>query len=60
MKFSYFSTPEKEFCCLKMKDVLQAIVYEETKNLTIEERINYSRSNRENGRLSRFYKNKII
>jgi hypothetical protein len=32
-----FSTPEKEFCCLKMKEVLQTIVYEKTKNMTFPE-----------------------
>ena len=32
-----FSTPEKKFCCLKMKEVLQARVYEKTKNMTSEE-----------------------
>ena len=36
-----FSTPEKDFCCLKMKEVLQAIVYEKTKDMTPEERVAY-------------------
>ena len=36
-----FSTPEKEFCCLKMKEVLQARVYEKVKDMTPEERVAY-------------------
>ena len=32
-----FSTPEKEFCCLKMKEVLQARVYEKIKDMTDKE-----------------------
>ena len=36
-----FSTPEKEFCCLKMKEVIQAKIYEEIKDMTSEERLAY-------------------
>jgi len=36
-----FSTPEKEFCCLKMKEVIQAKIYEEIKDMTPEERLAY-------------------
>ena len=36
-----FSTPEKKFCCLKMKEVLQARVYEKIKDMTPEERVAY-------------------
>ena len=36
-----FSTPKKEFCCLKMKEVIQAQIYEEIKNMTAEERLAY-------------------
>jgi len=36
-----FSTSEKEFCCLKMKEVLQARVYEKTKDMTDEEVVVY-------------------
>ena len=38
---SDFSTPEKEFCCLKMKEVLQKIVYEKVKDMTSDERVAY-------------------
>ena len=41
MEMSDFSTPEKKFCCLKMKEVLQANVYEETKNMTDKEILAY-------------------
>jgi hypothetical protein len=44
MEFSDFSTPEKEFCCLKMKEVIQAQIYEETKNMTAEELMAYYNS----------------
>ena len=43
-----FSTPEKEFCCLKMKEVLQAIVYEKVKDMTQEERVAYFNRPKEN------------
>ena len=36
-----FSTPEKDFDCLKMKEKLQSIVYEEIKHMTLEERLEY-------------------
>ena len=36
-----FSTPEKEFCCLKMKEVIQAQIYEEIKDMTDEEVVAY-------------------
>ena len=36
-----FSTPEKKFCCLKMKEVIQAQIYEETKDMTREEVLAY-------------------
>ena len=36
-----FSTPEKKFCCLKMKEVIQAQIYEETKDMTTEELLAY-------------------
>jgi hypothetical protein len=39
-KFNDFSTPEKK-CCLKMKEVLQAQVYEEAKDMTDEEILVY-------------------
>ena len=42
-----FSTPEKKFCCLKMKEVLQAIVYEKTKDMTTEELLVYYKNRRE-------------
>ena len=41
MNFSDFSTPEKEFCCLKMKEVIQAQIYEEIKDMTDEEVLAY-------------------
>ena len=41
MEFKDFSTPEKEFCCLKMKEVLQAMLYEKVKDMTPEERVAY-------------------
>ena len=46
MKFNDFSTPEKEFCCLKMKEVLQARVYEKTKDMTTEEVLAYYKNRR--------------
>ena len=36
-----FSTPEKEFCCLKMKEVIQAKIYEEIKDMTDKEVVAY-------------------
>jgi hypothetical protein len=36
-----YSTPEKEFCCLKMKEVIQAQIYEETKDMTTKEYLAY-------------------
>ena len=34
---------EKKFCCLKMKEEIQAKIYEETKDMTPEERLAYFR-----------------
>jgi len=36
-----FSTPEKKFCCLKMKEVIQAKIYEETKDMSNAEVLTY-------------------
>jgi hypothetical protein len=36
-----FSTPEKDFCCIKMKEVLQNIVYQKIKDMTNEEAVAY-------------------
>ena len=36
-----YSTPEKKFCCLKMKEVIQAQIYEEIKDMTDAEVIAY-------------------
>jgi hypothetical protein len=37
MEMSDFNTPEKEFCALKMKEVIQAKIYEEIKDMTFAE-----------------------
>jgi len=47
MELSDFSTPEKDFCCLKMKEVLQKIVYEKTKDMTTEELLAYYKKSAE-------------
>ena len=36
-----FSTLEKDFCCLKMKEEIQAKIYAEIKDMTVEERLEY-------------------
>jgi len=46
-----FSTPEKEFDCLKMKEELQKIVYEKTKDMTFPELRAYLDKNLENDSL---------
>ena len=46
-----FSTPEKEFCCLKMKEVIQAKIYEETKDMTTEEVLAYFKKKSQNSPL---------
>jgi len=43
-----FSTPEKDFCCLKMKEELQKIVYEKTKDMTFPELREYLDKSLEN------------
>jgi len=41
MEFSDCSTPEKEFCCLKMKENIQAEIYNEIKDMTDKEVVAY-------------------
>ena len=48
MEMTDFSTPEKDFCCLKMKEELQKIVYEKTKDMTFPELRAYLDKNLEN------------
>ncbi|MCL2039606.1 MAG: hypothetical protein FWG85_04160 [Bacteroidetes bacterium] len=45
------STPEKEFCCLKMKQELQKIVYAKTKDMDFLELRAYLDENLENNAL---------